>query len=137
MARGHYTFSQMREMTDIEIMFLYHYQELAIKEQQQYLTSILGVVWDKATLVKQMTSGSGDGAKKESLDELFIPLSLAVNPEVLDFVKSQFGMATGSNEGTKSTYIGGGDYVPKKNEVIKPMSELSKEEFMKLLGRKS
>jgi hypothetical protein len=124
-------------MTDLEIMFLYHYQELAIKEQQQYLSSILGVVWDKATLVKQMTAGGDDSAKKESLNKLFIPLALAVNPEVLDFVKSQFGMATGSNEGTTSTYIAGGEYVPKKNEVIRPMSDLSKEEFMKLLGRKS
>lgn len=136
MARGHYTFAQMREMTDIEIMFLYHYQELAIKEQQQYLTSILGVVWDKATLMKQMTPSS-EGDAKQSSDELFIPLSLAVNPEVLDFVKSQFGLAKGGSDANKAPYIGGGDYVPKKNEVIRSMSELSKEEFMKLLGRKS
>ena len=143
MARGGYTFDQIRQMSSIELMFLYHYQELAIKEQQQYLTNILGVIWDKKTLMEQSVAEQGPEGSKP-VEELFIPLSLAINPEVLDFVKGQFGIRKDGksnkgkdNTGSKVPFVGGGDYIPKKNEVITSMGDMSKEDFMKLIGRKS
>jgi hypothetical protein len=137
MARGGYTFEQIRQMSQMEVMFLYYYQDLAIKEQQKYLTNILGIIWNRNTLVQQTSESSGES---KPINELFIPLSLAINPEVLDFIKTQFGMgkdgvAPGGE--VNKAYIGGGEYQPKKGEVIKSMSEMSKEDFMKLLGKKS
>lgn len=142
MARGHYTFEQIRAMSSLEIYYLYHYQELALKEQQQYLSNILGVVWDREVLLRQMGSGSGGGSGKSSepLRELFIPLSVAIAPNVMDFVKEQFGIdgsgSAGVDGAEKNPYIAGGEYIPKKGEVIRSMSSLSKEEFMQFLGRK-
>lgn len=139
MARGPYTFEEMRNMTSKEVLFLYHYQELALKEKQQYLSNVLGVVWERDTLLRQMGSGSSsDGTPSEPLKELFIPLSVAIAPNVMDFVKEQFGLSGGSVSGgvEKNPYIGGGEYIPKKGEVIRSMASLSKDEFMQLLGRK-
>ena len=139
MARGGYTFDQIRQMTQLEVLYLYYYQELAIKEQQQYLTNILGVIWTKDTLIRQTTSEGNSSEPVKPMEELFIPLSLAINPDVLDFVKNQFGMVKGATAPgqTNKAYIGGGEYIPKKGEVIKSMADMSKEDFMKLLGRKN
>lgn len=139
MARGGYTFEQIKQMTTLEILYLYHYQELAIKEQQQYLTNILGVIWNRDTLMQQMAPSMASGSTTaEPLKELFIPLSVAIAPNVMDFVKEQFGLTAGKNPETieAKPYIAGGDYQPKKNEVIKSMASLSKEEFLTLLGRR-
>lgn len=127
MARGGYTFDQIRQMDDVEIMFLYHYQNLLQKEQQEFMSTALGIIWDKKDMIKSM--GSDDGA----VDKLFIPLSVAVNPDILDYVKKQFKIS--DKKSKKPAFIGGGEYMPKANEVVSSMEELSKEEFMKLVGQ--
>lgn len=124
-------------MSSLELMYLYHYQELAIKEQQQYLTNILGVIWDKKTLLTQSTPDSTEEAAP--VNELFIPLSLAINPDVLDFVRGQFGLSKGGKpikDDNKNAYIGGGEYNLKTNEVVHSMADLSKDDFMMMLGKK-
>ena len=125
MARGGYTFEQMKQMNETEILFLYHYQNLLQKEQQEFISTALGIVWDKSSLAKSTESGSGD------FNKLFIPLSVAINPDILDYVKKQFKV---SDKG-KSAFIGGGEYMPKANEVVSSMEELSKDDFLKLVGQ--
>lgn len=134
MARGGYTFDDIRQMSTSEITFLYHYQRLVVQEQQQFLVSTLGVVWDRES-VSQVSAESGSNSTPAApLTKLFIPLSLAINPDVADFVKSQFGVS-GASPG-KAPYIAGGDYIPKSNENIVSMGELSRDEFLEMIGRK-
>ena len=132
MARGGYTFNEIREMDPLEVLYLYHYQELSLKEQQGFLTNALGVVWDKSIFTEQVAT---TGTESKPTNEIFIPLSLAINPNVMEFVKAQFGMGP-SGKGGKTPMIAGGEYSPKANEVITSMAELSKEDFLKLLGKK-
>ena len=127
MARGNYTFEEIRKMSDIELLFLQHYQELIKKEQEEFFISSLGIVWDKKSFEEKLEKDN------KPIEKLFIPLSVAVNPDILDYVKKQFNV---SKIG-KSTMIGGGEYMPRPGEEIISMGELSKDEFMKLIGRRS
>ena len=130
MARGGYTFEQMQQMDIVEILFLHHYQELNKNMYEEFITQALGVVWDKKDIIEKPNSQKDS---KIDRDKLFIPLSVAINPEIMDFVKKQFNVQ-GKSKGP--AYVGGGTYMPKPNEVISPMDDLSKEEFLKLLGRR-
>jgi len=134
MARGGYTFDDIRQMSTSEITFLYHYQRLVVQEQQQFLVSALGVVWDRES-VSQVSAEPGSNSNSAPLNKLFIPLSLAINPDVAEFVKSQFGVS-GTGSAGKAPYIAGGDYIPKSNEKIVSMGELSRDEFLEMIGRK-
>jgi len=141
MARGGYTPNEIREMEYLEIMFIYHYQEQSIYEQQQFLTSILGVVWEKDKIVSSLEESKKNvGGVKKPLDKLFIPLSLAVNPDVMDFVQSQFGvggkLGKVSPDGViKNPYIAGGEYIPKAGEVIMSTESMPKDDFLNLIGK--
>jgi len=126
MARGNYTFDEIRKMSDIELLFLQHYQEIIKKEQEEFFINSLGIVWDKKSFEEKLETGG------KSIEKLFIPLSVAVNPDILDYVKKQFNI---SKKG-KSSIVGGGDYLPKPGEEIISMGELSKEEFMQLIGKR-
>jgi hypothetical protein len=119
-------------MDSLEVLYLYHYQELSLKEQQGFLTNALGVVWDKSIFTEQIST---DKSSKPT-NEIFIPLSLAINPNVMDFVKAQFGMGP-SGKGGKAPMIAGGEYSPKSGEVITSMADLSKEDFLKMMGKGS
>lgn len=125
MARGGYTFDQIKQMDNTEIMFLYHYQNLLQREQQEFMSTALGIIWDKKSMAKSMGDEGG------SLEKLFIPLSVAVNPDILDYVKKQFKLT--DKKSKKQAFIGGGEYMPKSNEVVSSMEDLSKEDFMKLI----
>ncbi len=133
MARGHYTFEEVKDWTREQWYFIFHYQELAIAKQEDFFTNALGVLWDAKSLRAQQ---SGKIAKVK--EKLFIPLSLAVNPDLLDFVYKQFGISSGQAGPDGSTsgqaYIGGGSYRPKSGEVVKSMSDMSKNEFLKKVG---
>jgi hypothetical protein len=128
MARGGYTPKQIREMDDDELSFVYHYMLANEERMFQRLLSALGITWDleeiKASTQATKSTGSGKAAK------LYVPLAVGVNPEMYEWVKKQAG-------GGQNALIGGGEYVPKAGEVVKPMSEMGKDEFMNLLGRKS
>jgi hypothetical protein len=129
MARGGYTFAEMRQMDSTEILFLLHYQNLAQKEQQEFISSALGIVWNKKDMVENENSSS---SPSKPLEKLFIPLSVAVNPDILDYVKKQFKV---SDKKKCPVYIGGGEYMPRGNEVVNSMEDLSKEDFLKLIGK--
>ena len=138
MARGGYTPDDIRKMDELEILFIFHHQELAIYEQQDFLTNVLGVVWDKNNLVESLKETKTKTRK--ALEKIFIPLSLAINPDVMDFVQAQFGL--GGKAGKVSSdgvignpFIAGGEYMPKPGDVIMSMDHMSKEDFMSLIGK--
>ena len=129
MARGGYTFEQIKQMDNTQLLYLHHYQLLLQKDQQEFLSTALGIVWDKKSLVEKTENDSS-----KPIEKLFIPLSVAVNPDILDYVKAQFKMTTSAKG---PVFIGGGEYTPKPHEVVTSMSDLSKEDFMKLMGKRA
>ena len=124
MARGGYTFSDLKEMTTEEIAFISHYQEKLEKERMDSITSMLGVFWDLNKYKE-----SHDTTTAESTGTLFIPLSVAINPKILDYVKEEAGKI-----GKNINNVIAGGYVPKKNEIIRPMSNIPKDKFLSIIG---
>lgn len=124
LARGHYTPNEIREFNTDELMFAYHYQNLAEDRFFDRLSYLLGVYYNVDDL-KAMTKG--DKAGKQS-GRLFFPLTSVIRPELMDQLRQQY---------SSSTIIGQGDYSVGPGEKIVSMGELSKEDFLKLIGRPS
>jgi len=131
MVRGGYTFDQIVKMDFTEILFLHHYQELNKRMTEEFITQALGILWNKEDFIEQ----SGEKAKaNKNFSQLFIPLSMAINPDIQEYVKKQFNVS--NKPSGKPNYIGGGSYMPKPNEVVNSLDALSKDEFMKMIGRR-
>lgn len=126
MARGGYTPSDIREMDNDEVLFLYHYQNRAEDRRFEKLGSYLGVLWDLEEVANPSQSSADQSTK------LFFPLSTVIKPELMDFVKKKANSITTT---VHNSIIGGGDYVKGANEKIIPMSTLSKEDFLKMIGK--
>jgi hypothetical protein len=88
------------------------------------ITSMLGVFWDLNKYKE-----SHDTTTAESTGTLFIPLSVAINPKILDYVKEEAGKI-----GKNINSIIAGGYVPKKNEIVRPMSDIPKDKFLSIIG---
>jgi len=129
MARGGYTVSDINSMSEEEIAFIYHYQDLAIEKQHSYLASILGVVWTR----DDVTPAVGKGSSVPP-DKILVPLSMAINPNVVSYVSSVFGIGGTEKKETSSSSVEG--YTPSSNEKIVSTEGMGKEEFMKLIGKR-
>ena len=121
MARGGYTFKEIAEMSEEEVQFLDHYQKKVEEGRWEYLNSMLGVEWDLEHYSKPAATGVGESRK------MFIPLSVAINPKIMEHVKEEA-------KKYKNIFIGGGEFKPEKNVEIRSSGELSKEDFFKLIG---
>lgn len=128
MARGNYTPSEIKRMSDLDLAFISHYQNLVEQQRQKFWTDALGIIWDREDFNKK-----SEGPKiKIQNDTMFIPLSLVIKPDLMDSIKENFGL---TKEGSsKAPFVGGGDYSPKSNEVINSMDEMSREEFKQMMG---
>ena len=138
MARGNYTFEDLNSWSAEQLYFIYHYQELQIRQQQEFFSSSMGIMWDKNQMIAMAANSEGDSTGKKP-DKVFVPLSAAINPQIIDFVRGLFGLGGKSSDGPSgesNNYIAGGDYIPKANEKIVSMSKLSKRDFLALLGRR-
>lgn len=121
-------------MTAIEIAYIHHYQEKLESERWDKLQNILGTNWDLETL--RRANAAPSAASSGPLKNYFIPLAMAVNPEIYQYVME---LATGkkspnSSSGDGKPIVGGGEYMAKSGESIKSTSELSKDQFLSLLG---
>jgi len=89
----------------------------------------LGVIWEAEEFNKPQVVNNTNTGKP---DRIFIPLSMAVNPEIITTIKENLGL---TKDGKKArTFVGGGDYVPKDGEQITSMGDLSKGDFKKMMG---
>lgn len=131
MARGGYTFDQIKQMDNLELSFVDHYQELQESKFLDRLGFILGVNWDPEQIQALAAAPSGGAGGGESAAGIFIPLSVAINPQIVEYIKKNAGRV-----GSQSNYIAGGEYAPAANEQVRSTSELSKDEFLALLGKK-
>jgi hypothetical protein len=94
MARGGYTFEQIRSMSDVQLMFLDHWQEKDMSERDNglldKLASLLGVYWDLSELPDEDESSSNeDGTVQLKSNKLFIPLTVAIQPNLLKSLKER------------------------------------------------
>lgn len=114
-------------MSDLDIAFISHYQNLVEQQRQKFWTDALGVIWEREDFVKK-----ADPKVKIQNDTMFIPLSMVIKPDLVDNIKENFGL---TKEGSKKkAHVGGGDYNPKSNEVISSMDDMSKDEFKRMFG---
>jgi len=146
MVRGGYTFEQIRKMDSTEILFLHHYQELNKRMYEDFVTQALGIVWDRKDFIEKKVevgevgeagkAGEAGATQQRKIpDKLFIPLSMAINPDINEYVKRQFNVSGGIPSG-RPPWIGGGSYAPKPNEVVHSIGDLSKNEFLKMIGKR-
>jgi len=129
MARGGYTFSDIRQMSQNEIEFISYHQERVELDFIDKLSVILGVTWDLEAYARAKKAINPNEKQKT----LVIPLSAAINMKILDYVDKQAG--TSGVVGTKAPYIGGGEYQPKEGEVIASVESMDKDTFLGLIGR--
>lgn len=126
MARGNYKAKDLLEMSDEEISFIYHYQNLVEQKREQFITSILGVMWSKEDFEAGQSSAIPE--------RIMLPLSLAVNPNVASYVKSIFDGGGNKSSGSSSVPEG---YRPATGEEVVSTGSLSKEDFLKLVGARN
>lgn len=134
MARGGYTPEQVRGMSQDELYFIYYYQNKVDESKVSSLAEMLGVMFDfdKQTFSSQGNEDKNPAPMLDSNNKLYVPLSFILQPEFAKKV-SEISKEKSSK---KSVYIGGGEYRAKDNENIVSMSELSKDEFLALIGRR-
>lgn len=128
MARGNYTPDEIKRMSDIDIAYISHYQNLVEEQRQKFWTDALGIIWNKADL----NTNNDRPTVKVAKDTMFVPLSLVIEPNLMERIRENFGL---TKEGKKrAPHVGGGEYIPGANENIQSVENLSKEEFKRMFG---
>ena len=87
------------------------------------LGNLLGTTWTREQVEKLVST------KKSAVipGSVFLPLSLAVNPDLTDWLKQMFRVGQGQQ-------IGGGEYVPGAGEEVQELGDLPKDEWMQWIG---
>jgi len=113
-------------MDTTELCFIDHYQTLHHSGLMDNLMYALGLSWNLDAIRKQAEVATPTTPS----NEIFIPLSVVINPKIMEYVKEQAGIQEKKNV----EQVDG--YVPKENEKITSMGNLNKEEFKAMLGIK-
>ena len=108
-------------MDSTEILFLHYHQDLIDQQRFKSLFKALGVLWQKGDLDTKTDISD--------TDDVFIPLSMVINPKILDLVKSN----RKSKDGPK-TLSDGTAFDPALG-TVKSMGDLTKEEFYRMIGQ--
>jgi hypothetical protein len=129
MARGNYTPDEIKKMSELDLAYISHYQNLVVEEQQKFFTDALGIIWHREDFLNKSVN---QPQAKQHRNTVFMPLSQVIKPDVINTIRELFGL---TEEGkTKAPHIGGGEYAPKKGEQIQSMDHFSKEDFKKMFG---
>ena len=125
-ARGGYTLEQISHMDYAEILYIHYHQDLVEQQRYQQLFKALGVLWNKEDLARPI-----DPDMPES-DDVFVPLSMVINPKILDIVKADKGSR---KKGESVKMLSDGTPIDGTLGPVKSMGDLSKEEFFRLIGQ--
>lgn len=123
MARGHYTFDDIESWTDEQLYFVFHYQEKVEQAQMEKMAKMLGLLWTKEDFGKDSNSSA-------NMDKIFIPLSLVINPRLKDEWQIEKNLGTAGKG-----HVGGGEYMPKKDEQIVSMDQMTPAEYKEFIGK--
>lgn len=80
---------------------------------------MLGVVWSREAVAKMADE------KSAPPDEVFLPLSLAINPELSEQLREMFRVGKGA-------FIGGGEYLPQPGEQVVNLGDVPIDHFKRL-----
>lgn len=124
-ARGGYTLDQISKMDPVDISFIHYHQEMNEEKRFKTLFKALGILWDKNEI------NNNESRTIEDSNEIFIPLAMTIKPEILDLVNKSSN--SNKKDGIVKT-LGDGTAIDPELGPVKSMSDLSKEEFYRLIG---
>ena len=101
------------------LRFTAHWLQKREGDAVDLLTRMLGTVWKREDVAKMM-----DG-KSSPPDEVFLPLSLAINAELGEQLREMFRVGKGA-------FIGGGEYLPQVGEQVVELGDMPIEQFKRL-----
>jgi hypothetical protein len=110
-----------------EILYIHYHQDLVEQSRYQQLFKALGVLWSKEDLNRKPDKDAPYS------DEVFIPLSMVINPKVLDIVKSD--KSASRKQGEPVRILSDGTPIDASLGPVKSMGDLSKDEFFRLIGQ--
>lgn len=101
------------------LRFTAHWLQKREADLIEMATKLLGLTWKREQVAKMSEQKAGPP------DEIFLPLSLAVNTELSEQLREMFRIGKGA-------FIGGGEYLPGAGEQVVELGELPVDDFMRL-----
>lgn len=101
------------------LRFTVHWLQKREGEVVDLAMRLLGTSWSREDVQKMMDN------KAAPPDEVFLPLSMAVNPELGEQLREMFRVGKGA-------YIGGGEYLPQPGEQVVNLGDLPVDRFKQL-----
>jgi hypothetical protein len=137
LAKTGWTLEYINKLPETHLLFAYHWLSKVEEDTWDRLTSNLGTIWDRETLLtlQSKVSGSHVGG-----DKVFVPLSLVMNPELPDALLGKKNAAAAGPTVPEGTPTQAGDglhtgmALPEGDEVVN-MGELPKNEFFGLISQ--
>lgn len=101
------------------LRFTAHWLQKRESDVADLLMKLLGTAWSREDVTKMMET------KSAPPDDIFLPLALAVNPELGEQLREMFRVGKGA-------FIGGGEYLPGAGEQVVELGDLPAEDFKRL-----
>jgi hypothetical protein len=117
-------------------MFAYHWLQKDDTDQWDRLGHQLGTMWSRSELLRMSTAEPG---AREGADRIFVPLSLVINPDLVDGLlkkaKKDQNQPSATGDGTPlppGDGLNTGMALPAGEEVVN-MADLPKNEFLNVI----
>jgi len=102
------------------LRFTAHWLQKYEDEKHDKVVKLLGVYWTR----KEIEEMSKRKDKATAPMEAFIPLALAINPDLMEGLEKMFRV-------TKGGFIGGGEYQTNTGEDVVNLGDMAPEDFLK------
>ena len=118
-------------------MFSYHWLRKVDKDQWKSLGSHLGTMWSRAEINRLVDAPAGP---KEGQDAVFVPLSLVINPDLVEGLVTkgsadrQLAPSAASGPSNTGDGLNTGMALPSGEEVVN-MADLPKDEFLNVIRK--
>lgn len=127
MAKGGYTPSEIFAMSLEDILFIDYYQELQSRNQIIDIAQMLGVRWTPEELRRMAEGDKNSSVETGSEGPVFIPLALAINPQLSEFLAKK-------GKASAQAYLGGGSESLSKGSKVQSMGIFDKEKFLGMVN---
>jgi len=117
-------------------MFAYHWLQKVEKDQWNRLGSQLGTMWSRSELLRLKDTPAG---AREGSDTIFVPLSLVINPDLVEGLMNKQGKAPNQQPAGAAPLPSGdglstGMSIPLGEDVIN-MATLPKDQFLDVIRK--
>ena len=113
---------------DPDVMtFVSHWAKKSEQDAFDILGKMLGASWPVSD-IRAMANQTNTPKKYSDDDKVFLPMTLAINPEIKDWLIKTVG---------RGSFIGGGEYAAGRSEKIVEMAEMTPQEFMSWMNNAS